>query len=56
MTLSAPTKPVFLIAVILIVLGIVGRYPPLPVVSGHAFEVLTIGALVLVIATLVKGL
>ena len=56
MNLSAPTKPVFLIAVILGILGIVGTFVAIPVVSANAFWILAAGFVILTVSTLLKGM
>ncbi|MBF0589862.1 MAG: hypothetical protein HQL53_12115 [Magnetococcales bacterium] len=54
--LNAPTKNVFLIAVVLGVLGIVGHFVAIPIVTPWAFWLLVAGFVLLVVASLVKGI
>ena len=56
MALSAPTKPVWIIAIILGVLGLLGRFVAIPFISVNAFWLLAAGFVVLAIATIYKGL
>ena len=56
MRLNAPTKLVWIIALILGVLGFLGMLVSIPFVSGFAFWFVFVGWLLLVLATLLKGL
>ena len=56
MQLSAPTKLVFWISVVLAVLGILGFLVELPLISGIAFWLLLLGYLALFIGNVSKGL
>lgn len=56
MNLSAPTKPIFLISLILAVLAILSIYMPIPMISGNAFWVAVIAYVVLLIGNVAKGL
>lgn len=56
MNLSAPTKPVFLISLILAVLAVLGVYMQIPFVSGNAFWVAIIAYVVLLVGNVAKGL
>lgn len=55
MRLSAPTKPVWLIAVILGVLGILGAFAAIPFVTEYHFWLVVIGFVLLTLATLLDG-
>lgn len=55
MNLNAPTKPVFLIAVVLAVLAVLGTLITIPVVSASAFWVMTIAFVILCIGNLMRG-
>ena len=56
MRLSAPKKVVWLIAVILGVLGLIGHFVVLPVVTPYSFWLVAVGFIILVLATLLEGL
>ena len=56
MSLSAPTKPVFLIAFALIILGIVATFTPIPQVSPNAFWIVAGGGILMSLGCLLKGL
>jgi len=55
MALSAPTRPAWIIAIILGVLGLVGRFAAIPFITAHAFWLVAVGFVVLAIATALKG-
>jgi hypothetical protein len=55
MKLNAPTQALWLIAVILGVLGIVGKFVTVAFVSTYAFWLLAIGFVVLMFGTMMKG-
>ncbi len=55
MKLSAPTQMVWVIALVLGVLGILGKFATLPVVSEHHFTLVALGFGVLALGTLFKG-
>ena len=55
MNLSAPTKPLFLIALILAILGVVGKFVDIPVLSEQHFWAVFVGFVVLVIGCVMKG-
>lgn len=55
MTLSAPTKPVWLIGVIAGVLGLVGHFVSIPVVTPNQFFFVAGGFVVLALSTVLKG-
>ena len=55
MNLNAPKKIVWMIAVILGILGILGYLIPIPVVTGLAFWLVTVGFVLLVLGTTLKG-
>jgi len=54
--LSAPKKITWFIALILIVLGFASNFVAIPVVGVYSFWLLSIGGILLLIATAVKGL
>ncbi len=56
MKLSAPKQNLWLIAVILGVLGILGNFVLIPVVSANAFWFVSLGFAVLVLGTALKGI
>ena len=56
MKLSAPQKTTWLIALIVGVLGILGTFVTIPVVSGIAFWLVAAAFVLLVLATYLKGL
>jgi len=55
LTLSAPTKPVWLVGVIVGVLGVVGHFVNIPIVSPYQFWFVTAGLGILGLGTLLKG-
>ena len=55
MKLSAPTKPVFWISVILAIIALISQFITIPVLSGAAFWVLFIAYLVLFVGNVAKG-
>ena len=56
MNLSAPTKPIFFISLILAVFAVLGVYMPIPFISGNAFWVAVIAYVVLLLGNVAKGL
>ena len=56
MRLSAPKRVTWWIAVIIGGLGILSRFISIPFVGGYAFTFVAIGFILLVLATLLKGL
>ena len=56
MNLSAPTKPVFIISLILAVLAVIGMFVVIPVITPHAFWVAIIAYIVLAIGNVARGL
>ena len=56
MKLNAPKRVTWWIAVVLGVLGIVGEYVPLGIISDNAFLFVAIGFVLLALATFIKGL
>jgi hypothetical protein len=56
MRLSAPKQVTWIIALILGVLGVVGTFVVIPFVSMYAFWVVVVGLVLLLLATLLKGL
>ncbi len=55
MKLNAPTQVLWVVAVILGVLGLLGHFTRIATVSTYSFELVAAGFLVLVVATLYKG-
>jgi len=55
MNLNAPSQTLFIIAVILAVLALLGMLVPIPFVSAYAFWVLLLGFIVLAAGVLMKG-
>jgi hypothetical protein len=55
MRLNAPTKIVWIIALILGILGILGALTDIPIVSEYHFWFVVVGWLLLIIATVAKG-
>jgi|GEM_PF-245036 len=56
MKLSAPKNLTWIIAVVLGLLGLLGNFVALPVISGLSFWLLFLGFAVLAVATFVEGL
>jgi len=56
MNLSAPTKPIWIIAAVLGILGLVGHFVSIPVVTPYQFWFVTVGWALLTLATILKGL
>ena len=56
MALSAPTKLVWIVSLILGVLGLLGKFAVIPVITVNAFWLLAAGFVVLVISTICRGL
>ena len=56
MKLSAPKNITWIIAVVLGVLGLIGTFVKIPVVSGAAFWVVFIAFAILAVATFIDGL
>jgi hypothetical protein len=55
MTLNAPKQIVFIIAVVLAVLALLGYFVAIPVISTYAFWILLIGFIVLAGGVMMKG-
>ncbi len=56
MKLSAPTQPVWMIAIVLGVVGILAQVVPIPALAGYAFWMVSLAFILLALATLLKGL
>jgi len=56
MKLSAPKQIVWIISLVLGVLGVLGTYVAIPFFSANAFWVVAVAWLLLILATLLKGL
>ena len=55
MTLSAPTKMIWLVSLILAVLGFLGTLVSIPIASVYAFWFVLIGYVLLFLGTILKG-
>ena len=55
MKLSAPKQSLWMVAVVLGVLGVLGNFVAIPVVTVNAFWFVTVGFAVLVLGTAFKG-
>jgi len=53
--LNAPVQPIWVLAVIIGVLGIVSRYVLITGVTPYSFSLLAIGFIMLVVATMTRG-
>lgn len=56
MRLSRPKNATWIVAVVIGVVGIVAQFIAIPFVSGNAFWFVTIGFVLLALATYLKGL
>jgi hypothetical protein len=56
MKLNAPKQVVWIISVILGVLGIIGNFTAIAVISTYAFWLVTVGFVLLALATALKGM
>ena len=56
MNLSAPTKPIFIISLILAILAVLGVYMAIPYVSDNTFWVAIIAYVVLMVGNVAKGI
>ena len=56
MKLSAPKTTTWIVAVIAGILGLLGKYYSLPIVSDNAFSFVAFGFVLLTLATFLKGL
>ena len=56
MKLSAPTKPVWTVAVVIGVLGILARVVPIPELAAYSFWMVAIAFIMLTLSTMLKGL
>jgi len=56
MNLNAPTKNWWWISVILAVLGVIGYFGAIPVVSVYSFWFVTVGFILLALSTVMKGM
>ncbi len=56
MKLSAPTQPVWIIAVVLGVVGILAHVVPIADLAPYAFWLVSLGFVLLALATMLKGL
>ncbi len=55
MKLSAPKTPVWIIAAVLGILGIVGKFIAIQFISANAFWLVAIGFVLLFLGTLISG-
>ncbi len=56
MKLSAPTQAVWIVAVVLGVLGILAHVVPIAALAAYSFWMVSLGFILLALATLLKGL
>lgn len=56
MKLTPPTQVVWVISVILVIIGLVAELVTIPTLSALSFWLVFIGALLLILATLLEGL
>jgi len=55
MTLSAPTQMMFIIAVVIAIIAIIGYFVSIPFVSAYAFWILVLAFVILAGACLMRG-
>ena len=55
MTLSAPTQMIFIIAVVIAIIAIIGALVTIPFVSAYAFWILVLAFVILAGACLMRG-
>lgn len=56
MTLNAPSQTMFIVAVVIAVIALLGTIiPSIPVISAYAFWVLVVAFLVLAVSVVMKG-
>ena len=55
MTLSAPTQMIFIIAVVIAIIAIIGAFVAIPFVSAYAFWILVLAFVILAGACLMRG-
>lgn len=55
MNLSAPTVPVFIIAVILAALAVIGTFTTIPFITANGFWVAIVAFVILMLGNLLKG-
>ena len=55
MKANAPTKVTLLVAVVLAVFGVIGKFVAIPFVSQYAFYLLLAGFVVLLLGCILKG-
>jgi len=56
MNLNAPKQNIWLVAVIVGVLGVLGSFVAIPFVSANAFWFVTVGFAILMLSTVLKGM
>ena len=56
MKLSAPTQPVWIIAVVLGVLGILAHVVPIAALAGYSFWMVSIAFVLLALGAMLKGM
>lgn len=54
--LSPPTQPVWIVSLIVGILGIIAYFVAIPIISVYAFWFVVVAFVLLVLATLLKGL
>jgi hypothetical protein len=55
MTLNAPTQMLFIIAVVVAIVAVLGYFISIPVISTYAFWIMTVAFIVLAAACMFKG-
>lgn len=55
MNLTPPTKVVFYLSVLLVVVGIVANFVTIPVLTGLAFWIVVVGYVLLALGNVMKG-
>jgi hypothetical protein len=56
MQLSAPTQIVWIISLVLGLVGLIGALVTIPFVTGIAFWLVLIGLIIMLVATMLKGM
>ena len=55
MRLNAPKQIVWIVAVVLAVIGLIGKFTAVAFISANAFWLVTVGFVILAASTLLKG-
>jgi heme/copper-type cytochrome/quinol oxidase subunit 1 len=56
MKLSAPKQVTFIVAVVIALLGLLGSFVAIPMISGYSFWLVVVGFIILAAATMMEGL